>query len=58
MGEPHNALHAEWFKRAEEDMLVTRHLLAEGMGHLTAAALLQQAEQLVALIIMKTPPTA
>ena len=43
MGEPLKASHTEWFKRAEEDMLVTRHLLIEGMGHLTAAALLQQA---------------
>ncbi len=43
MGESLQSAAEAWFKRAEEDVRVARHLLEQGFGHLTAASLLQQA---------------
>ena len=43
MDESSQPIAAAWFERADEDLKVVRHLLAQGFGHFTAASLLQQA---------------
>lgn len=45
MSKHNKPIATPWFERAEEDLKVARHLLAEKFGHLTAASLLQQAAE-------------